>query len=312
MNSSSYRPQIGITFREFTEKWRVSVLQSYKPSTQAHLLSDINNHLVPSMGDVMLSHITTEGLQRFVASRKASPKTIANVIGVMRSLWRVAKAWGYINHSPFEGLVLARPPKPEPKMFTVDEARRIIEAAHEPHKTFYWLAAETGMRAGELCGLCWEDLNDTAHLVYVHQSDWKKLLGAPKTEAGRRRFSISRSLAEHLHSRRQRASGLIFASKHGNPWRGGKVVERNLSPLLKQLGIAHRGLHAFRHLNGSLMDLFGTPIKVRQQRLGHSTAAITLDRYTHLVSEDDRSVAEQIGGILHPLVLKSETERAST
>lgn len=312
MNSPTYRPQVGVTFQEFVEKWKASVLQSYKPSTQAHLLSDINNHLLPLIGDVMLSHITTEVLQGFVASRKASPKTVANLIGVMRSLWKVAKAWGYINHSPFEGLMLARVPKPEPKMFTVDEVRRIIEAAPEPHKTFYWLAAETGMRAGELCGLCWEDINYAAHVVFVRQSAWKKYLSAPKTEAGRRRFCISTALAEHLHSRRQGASGLVFASKHGSPWRGGKVVERNLAPLLRELRIAHRGLHAFRHLNGSLMDLFGTPIKVRQQRLGHSTAAITLDRYTHLVSEDDRNVAERIGGILHPLVPKSEAMQAST
>jgi integrase len=200
------------------------VLQTYKPSTQAHLLSDINNHLLPSMGDVMLSHIATEVLQRFVASRKASPKTVTNIVGVMRSLWKVAKAWGYISHSPFEGLMMAKIRKPEPKMFTVDEARHIIEAAREPQKTFYWLAAETGMRAGELCGLCWEDVDDTARVVFVRQSAWKKHLNAPKTEAGRRRFCISTALAEQLHSRRQGASGLIFASKHGNPWRGGKVV----------------------------------------------------------------------------------------
>jgi integrase len=60
------------------------------------------------------------------------------------------------------------------------------------------------------------------------------------------------------------------------------------------------------------MDLFGAPIKVRQHRLGHSTAAITLDRYTHLVSEDDRNVAERIDGILRPLVPTSQAVQALT
>jgi integrase len=42
--------------------------------------------------------------------------------------------------------------------FTLEEVQRLLAAAGEPYKTFYWLAAETGMRAGELCGLRIEDL----------------------------------------------------------------------------------------------------------------------------------------------------------
>ncbi len=41
-------------------------------------------------------------------------------------------------------------------------------------------------------------------------------------------------------------------------------------------------------------------MKVRQHRLGHSDPRITLGTYTHVASEDDRRVAEQLGEILHP------------
>ena len=48
------------------------------------------------------------------------------------------------------------------------------------------------------------------------------------------------------------------------------------------------------------MDRLGVPLKVRQQRLGHSDPRLTLGVYTHVASEDDAKIAGQLGRILHP------------
>jgi hypothetical protein len=58
------------------------------------------------------------------------------------------------------------------------------------------------------------------------------------------------------------------------------------------------GFHAFRHANAALMDRFSIPMKVRQQRLGHSDPGITLGIYTHVVGEDSRAAAEQLGRVV--------------
>jgi len=80
-------------------------------------------------------------------------------------------------------------------------------------------------------------------------------------------------------------------------------VKRKLHPLLDALGIRRCGLHAFRHTNGSLMDMPHAPLKVRQERLGHAPGSdITLAVYTHAFGEDHRHVAEQLGKILCPNV----------
>jgi integrase len=54
------------------------------------------------------------------------------------------------------------------------------------------------------------------------------------------------------------------------------------------------------------MDRLGVPLKVRQQRLGHSDSSLTLDVYTHVAGEDDVRVAGELDGILHPLAPKNE------
>jgi integrase len=48
------------------------------------------------------------------------------------------------------------------------------------------------------------------------------------------------------------------------------------------------------------MDRLGAPLKVRQQRLGHSDPHLTLAVYTHVASEDDARIAGQLGRILNP------------
>jgi integrase len=56
------------------------------------------------------------------------------------------------------------------------------------------------------------------------------------------------------------------------------------------------------------MDRLGVPLKVRQQRLGHTDPSLTLGVYTHVASEDDERLAEQLDGILRPNAPKSEND----
>jgi integrase len=199
--------------------------------------------------------------------------------------------------------------------FTLDEVQRILAQAEEPYRTFYWLAAETGMRAGELCGSTVDDLDLERRLLYVRQSSWRGKLQSPKTENSIRVFALSAELLEHLKGYllhwRPNAARLLFATRNGTPWDANILVKRKLRPLLVGLGIERCGLHAFRHTNETLMDRIGAPLKVRQERLGHSDPRLTLEVYTHVASEDDSRVASELGKvlsarILHPLAPKSE------
>jgi len=210
---------------------------------------------------------------------------------------------------------LPKPSKSRRFFFTIEETQGILAAADEPYRTFYWLAAETGMRAGELCGLRVDDLDLQRGLVRVRQSVWRGKLQEPKTENAVRTFALSPQLVAHLveylRTWRPNPLGLLFATRNGTPWDANLVVKRKLRPLLRSLGIEGGGLHAFRHGNSSIMDRLGVPLKVRQQRLGHSDPRLTLGTYTHVASEDDVRIATQLGEILDPNGPKNETAGAS-
>jgi integrase len=134
---------------------------------------------------------------------------------------------------------------------------------------------------------------------------WRGKFGEPKTANAVRAFAISAPLAARLG---ELGSGLLFHTRNGTPWDANLLVKRKLYPLLDSLGIARGGLHAFRHANASMMDALAVPMKVRQQRLGHSDITLTMNVYTHIASEDDTQAAEQIAGVLWPNVAKSKKE----
>jgi integrase len=91
--------------------------------------------------------------KKYISDCDLSAKTVKNLVGTLRIMWNSAKAWGYVGHDPFGGLVLPEWDPPEQPTFSPEDMRRIIAAAEPPYDTVYWLVAQTGIRRGEVCGL---------------------------------------------------------------------------------------------------------------------------------------------------------------
>lgn len=309
INSLSYRPCVESIFNRFAELWVRDVLSQKKFSTRTTESSRIKNHLVPAFGDMEVKDINPALVQQFVAGAGLGVKSTRNCIATLRMMWNSAKAWGYTSTDWFEGVTLPEYVKPEAPHFTLDEMRRIISAAEEPFKTFYWLAAETGMRLGELCAIRVGALHLDVGVIVVRYSSWHGRVSSTKSKRPRvLRLSphLVRQLVEHIAPVVGDPEAFVFRTRYGTPWIGDDVVKDNLKPLLKQLGIkpgvAGVGLHAFRHGNATLMDAERTPLKVRQDRLGHVDGEeITLGIYTHAESDDHQAVAEKLGNLLAPV-----------
>src|SRR5262245_35829274 len=180
VNDPCYRAKPTATFTKFAALWESTVLPQHKPSTPITIRSQLRKHLVPFFGDCLLKDIDAQFVQRFVANLKASPKTVRNLKATISMMWSSAKAWGYVAHDALHGVVLPKPRRGYRFFLSVEEVQKILAAAREPFHTFYWLAAETGLRAGELCALTWDDIDFDRQLVHVRQSAWQGKLQEPK------------------------------------------------------------------------------------------------------------------------------------
>jgi integrase len=220
-------------------------------------------------------------------------------------MWNQAQARGYTQQA-FFGLVLPERGLLNERFLSLDEMKRLIEAAPEPYKTYLWILAETEVRAGEIGALPVRNLLLDQGAVKVTQSVWHGKIQTVKSLKGNRLCEISSQLVEHLRQYvrqwRPNQLGLLFATKNGTPWDTDVVRKRKLYPLLERLGIPRCGFHTFRHGNETVMDQESVPMAVRQTRLGHSDARTTM-LYSHVVSEDGRRFAARLGDLL----AKSET-----
>jgi integrase len=303
INSPTYTARRTATFAEFSKRWETEVVTQLKPSTAANYRMHVRRHLIPFFGKEQVKDIGTERVQQFIAQQKSAPKTIRNLCVTLQSMWRTARAWKYVNTDIFEGLVLPKARHTQRYFFTTEEVQKILSAAKEPHRTWYGLAAETGLRAGELCGLSVDDLNLKDGMLQVRQSAWRGKIGSPKNDESIRVVELSPQACAHmekfLKTWRPNKQRLLFATRNGTPWDQNLLLKRQFRPLLVTLGIVvprGNGFHSFRHCNATLMNSFGASHKLRQQRLGHAAGSPVTDSiYTHVISEDAKKVAAQLG-----------------
>jgi len=305
VNSITYRPRPTATFREFAKKWQKDVLTQMKPSTETADRSRITKHLIPEWGDLCLKDINSQRVQAMIARKRfdLSPKSIRNLIATVRMMWTQAQAWGYIQHDALFGIVLPDRGLVNERFFSLDEMKRLIEGATEPYKTYFWILAETGVRAGEVGALPVRNLLLDQGLIRITQSVWHGKIQTVKSLKGNRICEISPQLAEHLRlflrTWRPNGLGLLFATKCGTPWDTDTTRNRKLYPILDKLQIPRCGFHAFRHGNETVMDQENVPMAVRQSRLGHSDMRTNM-MYTHVASEDGKQFAAKLGQLLVP------------
>ena len=270
--------------------------------------------LLALLGEQQLKDIDTRVLQLVVkalADAGAQAKTIKNYIATLRTMWATAKAWSYVTHHPFEGIVLPEAAPPEVPFYPEDVQFKIIESAKEPYRTIWWFASETGIRRSEICALRMSDMQIIRvqvnaggpvieqGIVTVRRKVWNGIVGPTKSKRPRV-FSLSPELTAHLklqtEGRAQEA--LMFTNENGGMLCPDELVKRHLKPVLEKLGVAG-GMHAFRHGNATELDRRGVPMAVRQSRLGHMASRTTMG-YTHLVSQDELEASRALGRTLAP------------
>jgi len=289
-----------LTFEAFAVIWERDYLCQKKPSTQATMRGHLKR-LKKFFGQVDIRQIGAADLQRLIADMqkggKHAPKTIKNLWVTVRLIWSAALDQGYVDRVlPKPGLPKAF--KRKPRYFHLNDVARIIVASEAENRCFYWLAAETGLRAGELAGLTIGSV--THHGLVVDQSVWNGVADTPKTQSALRTLAISPQLAIMLlvHGKRQldRGHKYLFSNSKGSPLDMNTFRTRKMLPLLRSLDIKQAGYHAFRHFNASFLNALRVPLKTIQERLGHAFAgSLTLDVYTHSEWKENYEAARLLG-----------------
>ncbi|MBA2738216.1 MAG: site-specific integrase, partial [Nocardioidaceae bacterium] len=183
----------------------------------------------------------------------------------------------------------------------------LAEAVPPRYRALVVLAAGTGLRQGECFGL------DSAHVDFLRRQvrvDQQLItigghephLGPPKTEASVRTVPLPQvvldELAAHVAAYEPGTWGLLFSTPNGGPiWRATWAQTWGTAVRRAGLPVGTR-FHDLRHYYASLLIRHAESVKVVQARLGHASAAETLDVYSHLWPDSEDRTREAVDAVL--------------
>lgn len=313
---------------EWLDTWIENFLADVKPGTVASYESISRIHLKPSLGDIELTKLKGQAIQKFyneLQKKELSPKYIKNIHGCLHRALDVAVKTDLIPKNPTSACVIPRAIQKEVTPLDIPEQQKLLAVLEEAfYGSLILVDIFTGLRSGELIGLTWDCVDFEHGLIKV-----EKQLVMPRTKGGefkfgtlkndkRRILAPAESIMNVLKKQKQEQDAL--KERLGDMWNPGEFTNlvftepdgshlkqwniwKEFQKILKQAGLPHYRVHDLRHTFAVNSILAGDDIKTIQENMGHYSSAFTLDRYGHVTetmrknsSNRMQSFYEQITG----------------
>ena len=296
VNDPGYLPESATTFQALAQEWSDQAFPEMKPSTVLNMRGHLANHLLPFFGKRQVREITTRDIDTFLSKLAVSRKTKKNIFSTLKLILKQGRAWGNVRENIWESAKKIGKSETEVRAYSDAEVEAILSRSTGAVRLFYWLAVETGMRAGELCGLRVCDVDPIRKLLRVRQAVWRGKVQFPKTKNAIREIPIPFQIVDELRTHiGNRADGFVFTTKNGTPWNADLVLKRHLRGKLK---VTNGHLHMFRHTFATRQLQAGVPVTVVSKILGHGSISTTLDIYAHVLAEHMEQFERQRARIL--------------
>jgi integrase len=315
-------PSKSETVAEAAQHWLNRVeAEGRERGTLAQYRQHVRIHIAPRIGRYKLAHLMPTKIESFRDDLLAdlSRPMARKVLTSLKSLLKVAK------HAHVAADVsVGRSKRAERKLEvgrdipTPVEIKRLVTAAKDDARMHALLltAALCGLRASELRGLRWTDIDLRAGELTVRQrADRYNTIGPPKSASSTRIIPLSPEVVAALKLWKLACPkgelDLVFPPRTGAIMYHRSMLD-SLAPMMVAAGVTDKhgnpkyGLHAFRHffaswcINRRAAGGRELPAKVVQELLGHSSIVMTLDRYGHLFprSDDRAELAAASGALL--------------
>lgn len=319
-----------LTVAQYLEKWLTDYAKHNVTAKTLEGYSDfIRLHLVPAIGLLPLPKLQPLHIQAYYSKALESGRrdgkgglsgrTVLHHHRVLKEALRQAVKWQLLARNPADAVEPPRAAKREMQVLGEADTGRLIDVARGTRLYIpILLAVTTGMRRGEILALRWEDLDLPAGTLAVRQAMERTRAGIafkqPKTAKSSRVIALPDLLVSELirHKGQQAEQRLLLgpgyqdyrlvvAQPDGTPM-SPHALSMEFTALLRRSGLPKVRFHDTRHGHASQLGRLGVPVKVISERLGHSTVAITLDLYSHVLPGMQEDAARKIDGALRAAI----------
>lgn len=312
---------VNIKLCDVALEWLETAKIGVKESTYALYRRNVESHIIPHIGGLKLSQITSQRLTAFASDLilhgrcdgkgGLSPNTVQDICTLTGSILEYAKKEYKANVSLEAPTV--KVPEKEMRVLSLDEQQKLeiyLFANMDLIAIGCLLALYTGLRLGELCALKLSDfdlssgtvkINKTMQRIKNHddknKAKTKIIIDTPKSRASVRVLPLPGFLLEIIKKRYCLAPCAFFLTGSVGRFMEPRAVEYRFKQITDKCNLKAVNFHALRHTFATRLAEHGTDIKTLAELMGHSSSKMTL-KYMHTSERQKRAV---INCFTHPL-----------
>ncbi len=304
-----------VTLAEYVDEFLEKAYAECEPTTWGDYRNSLSK-VTKKIGNIQLGDLTSKNVSSALAAIKkdVSPSMEARCRRVLHTCLEEARDDGKIASNPalhkrvrksrkMRALTGAAP-RATVKSPSEEQMKALLEAAKGDRiaHAMLTIAATCGLRAGELYGLHWKDIDwekrtltvrSTVREIPVLDDDGEvyyetRVSAHAKTDESTNRTIEVPAVAIAALRKRQRTadredhnSALVFPSERGLPLRATNFLRRVFAPIREEAKLPWVTLHSIRHFMTATLIEHGSDAKSVSERLGHSDVGLTLRRYHH-------------------------------
>ena len=310
------------TVAQFLNEWHAAVRPSLRPTTWTNYRDYLNAYVIPTIGDTAIQDLTPVRLNllyghllengRVKRAGGLAPKTVQNVHRMLHRALRDAVKWDVLPRNVAEDAEAPRVRRPKPKIWTPVQLGSFVNHVRDDRFFALWLlVVTTGLRRGELAGLRRDDIDfvharvspTTPRVVVAGRAEESET----KTRSGERTLALDPDTLAALrgyvtdwdHERQLLGQGsqLLFVWPDGRPLHPDTITAL-FHKHCAEAGLPKIRLHDVRHSYATAALAAGISPKIISERLGHATAAFTMQTYTHVIPGMDESAAAAVAALI--------------
>ena len=320
------------TVAQFLGRWLEHIKPNVSPRTHERYTEIATKNLAPLLGTVILTkltpmHISAAYTAALTSGRRdgkggLSPQTVHHLHRVLHQALRQAVRWGLLVRNPAD-LEKKDRPKVERKAVAtvdVDTTADMIEAAREGRIYIpMLLGSMSGLRRGEIVALRWRsvdlDRGQAAIVASTEQTDAggvreKDTKGSKFRTLALTSFAVQELRLWRLRQAeellrigvRQTDDTHVVTKADGQPIQP-RSLTRAITKFMKTRG-ANVRLHGLRHSHASHLLAQNIHPKIVQERFGHSSIAVTMDIYSHLMPNMQGEAVATVDGVMRAAINK--------
>ena len=296
-------PDSNLSFEAISLEWLHTIRPQIKESSYIKYTNSLKSYLIPTFSTRAIDTISRSDVYSFckemslkggVHDKGLSPKTIADALSILRSIFNYAADEKGITVANISGISVKMAYSTMRVLSIVEQEKLeiILREDINPCNLGILLSMYTGLRIGELCALTWNDISNSEHILFVNKTmqrlqqldggdkKTRVIVSTPKSECSIRRIPLPDNIYHLLENNRKDSDAYILTGINGK-YLEPRTMENRFKKVLIKAAVKDANFHALRHTFATRCIELGFDVKSLSEILGHASVNITLNRYVH-------------------------------